>query len=103
MGLLDKLLKPSKQQEKSLGYGEICQPKHTFITSDYGTPFVYKAWENNILIEDGFVSNPIVYPVINKLHEVASDVPFKVMEKVGDEWEEIEESALKTFVQTQLT
>ena len=45
MGLLDKLLKPSKQQEKSLGYGEICQPKHTFITSDYGTPFVYKAWE----------------------------------------------------------
>ena len=103
MGLLDKLLKPSKQQEKSLGYGEICQPKHTFITSDYGTPFVYKAWENNILIEDGFVSNPIVYPVINKLHEVASDVPFKVMEKVGDEWEEIQESALKTFVQTQLT
>ena len=103
MGLLDKLLKPSKQQEKSLGYGEICQPKHTFITSDYGTPFVYKAWENNILIEDGFVSNPIVYPVINKLHEVASDVPFKVMEKVGDEWEEIEESPLKTFVQTQLT
>ena len=103
MGLLDKLLKPSKQQEKSLGYGEICQPKHTFITSDYGTPFVYKAWENNILIEDGFVSNPIVYPVINKLHEVASDIPFKVMEKVGDEWEEIEESALKTFVQTQLT
>ena len=103
MGLLDKLLKPSKQQEKSLGYGEICQPKHTFITSDYGTPFVYKAWENNILIEDGFVSNPIVYPVINKLHEVASDIPFKVMEKVGDEWEEIIESPLKTFVQTQLT
>ena len=108
MGLLDKFLKPSKEKQKSFGYDsqlgyEVCNPKHTFITTDYGNPFVYKAWENNILIQDGFISNPIVYPVINKLHEVASDVPFKVMEKIGNEWEEVEGGALKEFIDKQFS
>jgi len=94
MNIFQKLFN-KEIQKKSIG-GNIVT-----IGESINNAFVFDGQkEDEKLINEGYVSNPDVYPIVKKICEVASDVPFLVEKKTSDGWELDEESSLNTLLRS---
>ena len=96
MNLLKKLFKKDTK-EKSYKSTNISFDTFTGVNNEF---FYAGSTKINKLIEEGYISNPDVYSVIDTLAEIGSDIPFKVEQKTIDGWELDEDSSLNDLVHT---
>lgn len=97
MGFIQKLLGKTEVEEKS--FSNIILGDNGYIL-DGNSGFKYETqYQDNKLINEGYISNVDVYAVVKKLCEVGSDVPFVVEYLNGDEWEVDEDSGLNQLLE----
>ena len=96
MNLLKKLFKKDTK-EKSYKSTNISFDTFTGVNNEF---FYAGSTKINKLIEEGYISNPDVYSVIDTLAEIGSDIPFKVEQKTIDGWELDEDSSLNDLIHT---
>tara|TARA_R110002012_G_scaffold178030_2_gene342998 strand:- start:1602 stop:2873 length:1272 start_codon:yes stop_codon:yes gene_type:complete len=96
MNILKKLFNNTTQKKSISGLGS-----SVVIGESINNHFSFNGLqEDNKLINEGYVSNPDVYPIIKKIAEVGKVIPFIVEQKTPDGWELDEESSLNTLVKT---
>mgnify|MGYP003123037734 FL=1 len=80
-------------QKKSIGSGIIT------IGEPINNAFAFDGQkEDEILINEGYVSNSDIYAIVKKICEVSSDVPFIVKQQTPDGWEIDEDSSLNDLL-----
>jgi len=80
-------------QKKSIGSGIIT------IGEPINNAFAFDGQkEDEILINEGYVSNSDIYAIVKKICEVSSDVPFVVKQQTPDGWEIDEDSSLNDLL-----
>ena len=80
-------------QKKSIGSGIIT------IGEPINNAFAFDGQkEDEILINEGYVSNSDIYAIVKKICEVSSDVPFVVKQQTPEGWEIDEDSSLNDLL-----
>ena len=80
-------------QKKSIGSGIIT------IGEPINNAFAFDGQkEDEILINEGYVSNSDIYAIVKKICEVSSDIPFVVKQQTPDGWEIDEDSSLNDLL-----
>ena len=97
MGFIQKLLGKAEVKEKN--FSNVILGDNGYIL-DGTNGFRYETqYQDDKLVNEGYISNVDVYAVVKKLCEVGSDVPFVVESLNGDEWEVDEDSSLNKLLE----
>jgi len=93
MNFFQKLFK-NNTEKKSFGYGSI-----NTIGTPINNQFTFGGLQtDDILINEGYTSNPDAYAIIKKIGEEAKNIPFVVEQNTPDGWELDEESSLNDLI-----